>query len=240
MTPVLCIIPARISPSRFPGKPLVSLRGRPMILRTMDRARAAGCFKDIACATDSEKIASVVESAGYRSVMTGECATGSDRVYEAAEKLGWDLVVNLQGDEPVADVRMIRDVALALAAEPDSWVTAYSPLLESDIPDMTVVKVKVERGYATAFCRRIQGPAAGWNVHRGIYAYSRAAREEFHSLPQTAEEKRFSLEQMRILGKRPIRVIGSTEHSMSVDVPQDVAKMENLIQGQDKYKTVEI
>lgn len=237
MTPVHCIIPARMNSSRFPGKPLISLRGRPMILRTLDRARTAGCFKDIACATDSAEIASVATAAGYRAVMTGECATGSDRVYEAAWKLDWDLVVNLQGDEPVADVRMIRDVALALAAEPSSWVTAYSPLLESDIPDMTVVKVKAEHGYATAFCRRIQGPVSGWNEHRGIYAYSRESREEFHSLPQSAEEKQFSLEQLRILGKRPIRVIESTEHSMSVDVPSDVAKMETLIQA--KYKTVE-
>ena len=230
MTPVHCIIPARMSSSRFPGKPLVSLQGRPMILRTMDRARDAGCFIDIACATDSEKIASVVTAAGYRAVMTGECATGSDRVYEAAKKLDWDLVVNLQGDEPVADVKMIRDVALALAEEPGSWVTAESPLLDSDIDDMTVVKVKSANGYAVAFCRQILGPVAGWNVHRGIYAYSREAREEFNSLPQSADEKRFSLEQLRILGKRPIRVIESTEHSMSVDVPSDVAKMETLIQ----------
>ena len=93
---VHCVVPARYTSSRFPGKPLVPICGRPMILRTLDRAVAAGCFKSVVCATDDIRIFKTVEEAGYTAVLTGPAVTGSDRVSEVAEKLGLDLVVNLQ------------------------------------------------------------------------------------------------------------------------------------------------
>jgi len=229
MTAVHCIVPARMGSTRFPGKPLVLICGREMILRTLDRARDAGCFERIACATDSREIASLVEKSGYEAVMTGFCATGSDRVYEASEKLNLDLVVNLQGDEPVADLNMLRDVADALVAEPQAWVTASCPLSIADYRTKSIVKVKSEGGYAVQFSRVLPATALGWNTHRGIYAYSRTVREEFHKLPQTPEEKKKSLEQLRILGRRRSRVIYSNAVSLSVDLPSDVEKVERWV-----------
>lgn len=230
MAAVHCVVPARYSSTRFPGKPLVPICGRPMILRTLDRAIAAGCFESVVCATDDVRILKTVESAGFEGVLTESAATGSDRVYEAAKRLGLDLVVNLQGDEPIADLGMLRDVANALAAEPDSWVSVAAPLSDCDRERLSVVKVRMDAaGYAEDFVREIPPGNFVWCRHVGVYAYSAKSREEFHALPQSAAEKERSLEQLRILGKRPIRMVFGTSLSASVDLPSDVQKVENIL-----------
>jgi 3-deoxy-manno-octulosonate cytidylyltransferase (CMP-KDO synthetase) len=201
-----------------------------MIVRTLERARLAGCFERIVCATDSERIAEVVSKAGFEYVMTGECATGSDRVAEAARALDLDLVVNLQGDEPLVEPSVLCDVACELEAHPDCWVTVACPLNPAEAQVKTVVKVKVRDGLAVDFTRNVApGEAASWFQHQGIYAYSRAARDEFASLPQSPVELERSLEQMRILGLRPIRIVQSPYPSVSVDVPSDVESVDALI-----------
>lgn len=230
MTAVHCIVPARMGSSRFPGKPLFRLRGKEMIVRTLERARLAECFDRIVCATDSEKIAEVVSAAGFDFVMTGPAATGSDRVAEAARKLDLDLVVNLQGDEPLVEPSVLRDVSRELALHPDSWVTVACPLNPADASLKTVVKVKVENGLAVDFTREVASEdAPRWFQHQGIYAYSRRSRDEFSSLPQNPVELERSLEQMRILGRTPIRMVQSPFPSISVDVPSDASAVEALL-----------
>ena len=224
---VHCIVPARMGSSRFPGKPLVKILGKEMILRTMERAVRAECFDRIVCATDSEEIAGVVSRAGFEFVLTGPAATGSDRVAFAAQALGLDLVVNLQGDEPLVEPSVLRDVASALESHPDEWVTVACPLNPAEAELKTVVKVLVKDDYALDFTRSVAvEDASRWFQHQGIYAYSRRCRDEFSSLPQSEVEKERSLEQMRILGKRPIRIVQSPYPSVSVDVPSDVAAVE--------------
>jgi 3-deoxy-manno-octulosonate cytidylyltransferase (CMP-KDO synthetase) len=213
--------------SRFPGKPLVKILGKEMILRTMERAVRSECFDRIVCATDSEEIAGVVSRAGFEFVMTGSAATGSDRVAMAAQALGLDLVVNLQGDEPLVEPSVLRDVASALESHPDEWVTVACPLNPAEAELKTVVKVLVKDDYALDFTRSVAvEDASRWFQHQGIYAYSRRCRDEFSSLPQSEVEKERSLEQMRVLGKRPIRIVQSPYPSVSVDVPSDVAAVE--------------
>ena len=227
---VSCIVPARMGSSRFPGKPLLKLNGKEMIVRTMERALLAGCFDRIVCATDSPEIEDVVTAAGFDCVMTGECATGSDRVAEAAKKLGLDLVVNLQGDEPLVEPSVLRDVALELEKRPDCWVTVACPLDPSEAELKTVVKVLVSDGIAVDFTRVVPpAEASRWFQHQGIYAYSREARDEFASLPQSKVELERSLEQMRILGRRPIRIVESAYPSISVDVPSDATHVEKIL-----------
>ena len=224
---VHCIVPARMGSSRFPGKPLVKILGKKMIVRTMERAVRAECFDRIVCATDSEEIAGVVSRAGFEFVLTGSAATGSDRVAMAAQELGLDLVVNLQGDEPLVEPSVLRDVASALESHPDEWVTVACPLNPAEAELKTVVKVLVKDDYALDFTRSVAvEDASRWFQHQGIYAYSRRCRDEFSSLPQSEVEKERSLEQMRILGKRPIRIVQSPYPSVSVDVPSDVAAVE--------------
>ena len=227
---VSCIVPARMGSSRFPGKPLLKLNGKEMIVRTMERALLAGCFEHIVCATDSTAIEAVVTAAGFDCVMTGECATGSDRVAEAAKKLGLDLVVNLQGDEPLAEPSVLRDVAKDLSEHSDCWVTVACPLNPAEAELKTVVKVLVRDGEAIDFTRSVPPTEASrWFQHQGIYAYSREARDEFASLPQSQVELERSLEQMRILGRRPIRIVQSAYPSISVDVPSDATHVENIL-----------
>ena len=224
---VHCIVPARMGSSRFPGKPLVKILGKEMIVRTMERAVRAECFDRIVCATDSEEIAGVVSRAGFEFVLTGSAATGSDRVAMAAQELGLDLVVNLQGDEPLVEPSVLRDVASALESHPDEWVTVACPLNPAEAELKTVVKVLVKDDYALDFTRSVAvEDASRWFQHQGIYAYSRRCRDEFSSLPQSEVEKERSLEQMRILGKRPIRIVQSPYPSVSVDVPSDVGTVE--------------
>lgn len=237
MQAVHCIIPARIGSSRFPGKPLFKLCGREMILRTMDRAKKADCFASIVCATDDDSIADLVKQAGYEAFKTGPAATGSDRVAFAAKQLGLDLVVNLQGDEPVVDLDLLRNVSKTLAQYPEAWVSACSPLNSEDASLETVVKVLVSNeGFALDFRRNIPAiEVPKWQEHRGIYAYSLKCREEFSSLPQSSREVAESLEQLRILGKTPIRMIKTLTPSFSVDVLSDAEKVEALIRSSSEY-----
>lgn len=216
--------------SRFPGKPLFKLCGKEMIVRTLERAALAECFDRIVCATDSDEIAEVVSRAGFEFLLTGEAATGSDRVAAAARALDLDLVVNLQGDEPLVEPALLSEVARALAEKPDCWVTVACPLKPEDVPLKTVVKVLVENGYAVDFRREIPvEDAPRWFQHQGIYAYSRKSRDEFTSLSQNKLELERSLEQMRIMGIRPIRIVHSPYESISVDVPSDADAVEALL-----------
>ena len=227
---VHCIVPARMGSSRFPGKPLVKILGKPMIVRTLERAQLAECFDRIVCATDSEEIAEVVSRAGFEFILTGPAATGSDRVAFAARALDLDLVVNLQGDEPLVEPALLADVAKTLEDHPDEWVTVACPLEPGEAMVNSVVKVLVEGDYALDFSRSVAvEDAARWFQHQGIYAYSRRCRDEFSSLPQSKIELERSLEQMRVLGRRPIRIVRSPYRSISVDVPSDVSAVEGAL-----------
>lgn len=234
---VHCIVPARMGSSRYPGKPLVKIAGKEMIVRTMERALLAECFDRIVCATDDDRIAEVVSNAGFEFILTGPASTGSDRVADAARALNLDLVVNLQGDEPLVEPSVLSDVALELSNHPDCWVTVACPLNPAEAMVKTVVKVRVDGNIAVDFTREVSPEdVSHWFQHQGIYAYSRIAREEFASLPQSPVELDRSLEQMRILGKRPIRIVQSPYASVSVDVPGDVAAVESLIHSVTPFR----
>lgn len=210
-------------------------------MRTMERALLAGCFEHIVCATDSPAIESVVKAAGFDCVMTGECATGSDRVAEAAKQIGLDLVVNLQGDEPLVEPSVLRDVAKDLSEHPDCWVTVACPLNPAEAGLKTVVKVLVRDGVAIDFNRSVPPAEVGrWFQHQGIYAYSRESRDEFASLPQSKVELERSLEQMRILGRRPIRIVQSAYPSISVDVPLDAEQVEKILLDRLLYPSLDV
>ncbi len=240
MKSVDCIVPARLGSSRFPGKPLVRLCGREMILRTLDRAKAANCFSQIICATDSEQIAELVRRAGYEAELTGEAFTGSDRVAEVAIRRNCELVVNLQGDEPMAELDLLKRVASTLKEHPESWVTASSPLNPEDALNPTVVKVRLKQEMALDFSRSVSDikqaseTQSEWEEHRGIYAYSLDALREFKALPPSSREIQESLEQMRVLGHRPIRVVRTNRRSASIDTESDVIIMEQLIQQEER------
>lgn len=235
MEPITCVVPARINSSRFPGKPLAQIAGQAMIVRTLQRAQLAQCFAQIICATDSEIIAAVVRQAGFQAVLSPDLPTGSDRVAWVAQQLNLPFVVNLQGDEPVADLELLRQVAATLRAHPASWITAAAPLGAEQNPDSNCVKIQVTDELAQDFTRAAVN-GTNWYLHCGIYGYALPSLAEFFNFRPQEKEIQAAIEPLRILGQRPIRVVHTAKPALSVDAPQDLAQVEAFLQRNSDEK----
>ncbi len=201
-----------------------------MILHTLDRAHEADCFDRIICATDSEEIASLVVSEGYEAYISKrECITGSDRVLEAAEALQLNAIINLQGDEPVVDPLLFPVLCESLRTYPHGWVTAAVPLQEQFLDVPSVVKVMIdENGFATDFLRLPECKKSKMYKHKGIYGFTLKTLQNFSASPQSDAEKLLSLEQLRIFPETKIKVELVEHESHSVDIPEDIAIVENI------------
>jgi 3-deoxy-manno-octulosonate cytidylyltransferase (CMP-KDO synthetase) len=238
---VLVVIPARWGSSRFPGKLLEDLGGRPLVVRTAERAASMRTADDIVVATDDERIRDVVVAAGISCEMTGNCATGTDRVGEVAARRGGDIVVNLQGDEPLLDPADADALVAALRDDPAAAIATcahpFGP--DDDWADPNVVKVLVDRaGRALYFSRSgvpgvFPGARAGGLAprevalrHIGIYAFRREPLARFLALPRTPLEQIEGLEQLRALENgMTIRVVTVARGPVGVDTPADLARV---------------
>ena len=232
--PVSCVVPARMGSTRFPGKPLVPILGVPMVVRTLRRAREAGCFDRVVCATDSEAVARAAAEDGFETILTPEgMRTGSDRVAWAAKELGLELVVDLQGDEPLADPGLLRALADGLRSDPSCWWSAACPLDPADWARDSVVKVAVDAdGRAVDFirnendCRNSLNP---WFRHVGFYAYAAGILDLFARSPSSPLEESRRLEQLRCFPQVAVRMVFAARPTASVDLPEDVAAVESLV-----------
>ena len=229
----LIVIPARMGAERLPGKPLLAETGRPLVVHTWEAARRARCASKVVVATDDERIAAAIRSAGGNAVLTSPgCRSGTDRVAEAARECpGEDLVLNVQGDEPEVDPAGLD--ALEAAMEQDAGVemgTLAAPLgSDGEFASPQVVKVVVDaRGFALYFSRApvpfrrdAAGPARPLR-HLGVYAFRREFLGRFAALPQTPLERTEMLEQLRALenGAR-IRVVTVDRAPPGVDTRED-------------------
>ncbi len=244
---VLAIIPARYASSRFPGKPLAPLSGRPMIQWVHERARAARRVDEVIVATDDARIAEAVGRFGGRAVLTSpEHRSGTDRIAEVVRALdpgrALDVVVNVQGDEPLIDPASIDRAIAPLLEDPRlEMATLATPLADPrDIGDPNKVKVVTDRaGFALYFSRapipfRRNGRGASDPPpalkHVGLYAYRPATLLRLAALPPTPLELTESLEQLRALehGIR-IKVVAVERDSPGVDTPDDLARAEALV-----------
>jgi 3-deoxy-manno-octulosonate cytidylyltransferase (CMP-KDO synthetase) len=234
---VVAIIPARYQSSRLPGKPLLEIGGRPMIEHVYRRAAEADAVDAVVVATDDQRIVDAVEAFGGIARMTRSThRTGTDRIAEVAAELTCDIVVNVQGDEPLIDPAMIAAVVAPLRADSSmAMATARRRLTEQDdLRNPHVVKVVTDaRGDALYFSRSpiphgadTTGPAF---VHVGLYAFRRDFLLRFAALPQTPLEIAESLEQLRALehGFR-IRTVVTEHHSIGVDTPDDLERARRL------------
>jgi len=214
---VVCVVPARMASSRFPGKPLVDIAGVPLVVRSARRALAAQCFSRIVVATPDAEIVEVCERHGLDTLLTPEFPTGTDRVSWAANKLNAAWVLNLQGDEPVFPLDLLRDLARRLPADHGAlWTAADTALSPADRANLDVVKIRLDVGDpadALDFHREIPGGSTdtGWAVHVGVYGGSRAALERFSSLPAPTEEIQRRIEPLRALANG-MRVRAVTGH----------------------------
>jgi 3-deoxy-manno-octulosonate cytidylyltransferase (CMP-KDO synthetase) len=245
--PVVCIIPSRYESSRFPGKPLADLCGKPMILHVYERVLRAASVSQAAVATDDERILKAVCAWGGRAVMTSPShRSGTDRIAEAVEALALAdeaIVVNIQGDQPLFEPSQVDEVVAPLfddAAVPMSTLI-YRIVRQEEIGHPNAVKVVVdEKGFALYFSRatipfvRDGGLKADYYKHHGIYAYRRSFLRTFAALPTGILERLEALEQLRALehGYR-IRVVVTSHDSVEVDTPEELERVRRIIQGEE-------
>ena len=235
---IVAIIPARMGSTRFPGKPLVEIAGKPLIQWVWERAAAAKDIDDIVVATDSDAIAEAVRAFGGRPEMTrNDHVSGSDRLAEAVERIEADAIINLQGDEPLVRSADLERLALMMRNNPVIDVASLCHAITADEAE-NPNRVKVVRdgeGDALYFSRaRIPHPrdpeAASYFQHMGVYAYSRAALLAFPNLPVSDEERAESLEQLRFLhAGYKIRLLETESTGPGVDTPEDVGRVEKLL-----------
>jgi len=254
---VVCIIPARYSSSRLPGKPLLEIGGRPMIVRVVERALAARGVARVVVATDDERILEAVGAAGHEAVLTrADHASGSDRLAEAAASIEADVVVNVQGDEPLIAPETIERAVAALAEDEEAVVSTTSEPVgrAEDVLSPDVVKVVADaRGRALYFSRSPvpfpreavrrhgslaaalaaePGLLASFRKHTGLYAYRRDFLLEYARWPPSALERAESLEQLRILERgRHVRVVEAAAPSIGVDTEEDLRRVRALFRG---------
>jgi 3-deoxy-manno-octulosonate cytidylyltransferase (CMP-KDO synthetase) len=249
---IVAIIPARYAATRLPGKPLSEIQGKTMIERVYERARAAKRVDRVLVATDDERIAEVVRAFGGEAALTSpRHATGTDRLAEAALRVDAEIVINVQGDEPLLDPLGIDAVAEALTADPGLEIATLSlPLVSTDeMLAPSVVKVVCDASGDALYFSRSPIPyvrqagggdarasaaaavAAGLaRMHVGLYGYRREALARFAALPPHPLEEAEGLEQLRALaaGMR-IRVVPHHgEAGIAVDTPEDLERVRAL------------
>ncbi len=241
-----CIIPARFQSTRFPGKPLAEIQGYPMVRWVYERALAADVFESVLIATDDDRIVAAVDTFGGRAVMTpSDLPSGTDRVAFVAENMDVDVIINLQGDEPLVRHELLRELYRVfenddvLMATPVKRVSSGEELFNPNL-----VRVVVDKnGDALYFTRAVipfnrdedekdRWPDHfGYLQHIGIYAYRKDFLLKVANLPESNLEKIEKLEQLRVLEHGfPIRTVMTDYDSMSVDTPEDLVKLKNYIQ----------
>lgn len=247
------VIPARMASSRLPDKPLADIAGLPMVVRVARQAERSGA-RQVVVATDDLRIVQACEAHGVRALMTrADHPSGSDRLAEAATLLGLqdeDLVVNVQGDEPLIDPALIDAVAQALQVQPEaSMSTAAHPLEQlDDFLNPNVVKVVIDARQLALYFSRAPIPwwrdgqtAEGFKAlsspaplrHIGLYAYRVRFLKQFPQLPVAPMETLESLEQLRALwhGHRIAVHVSDAAPGPGVDTPQDLERVRRLLAG---------
>jgi 3-deoxy-manno-octulosonate cytidylyltransferase (CMP-KDO synthetase) len=234
------IIPARYASTRFPGKPLAELGGKPMVVQVCERAAKSGAAA-VHVATDDERIASAVRKHGHSALLTrADHPSGTDRLAEAAKKLRLkdsDIVVNVQGDEPLISSKLISQVARTLGKKKADISTACHAIHDPEaLANPNVVKVVLDReGYALYFSRSQipypREPGAAVFRHAGIYGYRVSFLKKYSRLKPSPLEKSEALEQLRAMwhGYRIAVAVSETEIPPGVDTPQDLEAVRRII-----------
>ena len=240
---VLCVIPARYASTRLPGKPLKDIQGKPMIVRVYERVTCAENLADVIVATDDLRIKAAVEAAGGKAMMTREDhPTGTDRLAEVAEKFkDAEVILNVQGDEPLIDPALIDELAASFKDSPALQMATVATRMkdEAEIQNPNNVKVVMDKaGYALYFSRsRLpfdRTPGARVFKHIGIYAYRRDFLLRYAKMEPTELEKSESLEQLRALenGCR-IKVIKTDRKFVGVDTEEDLERVNEIYRNME-------
>jgi 3-deoxy-D-manno-octulosonate cytidylyltransferase len=246
-SPVAVVLPARYGSTRFPGKPLAQLLGRPLIRHAYEAAARVPGVDRVLVATDDVRIADAVTGFGGEALLTtGDHATGTDRLAEVAQKVDAGLYVNVQGDEILSSADMLVPLIETFRADRDLTVGTLCHALDDlgDLSNPNVVKVVLDHaGFALYFSRapipfvrepgaHLEAPPGVFHRHFGIYIYRKAALSAFPKLPESPLEHMEKLEQLRFLqaGYR-IRVLATPHTAHRVDTPADLAAVAAVLEG---------
>jgi len=236
---VIAVLPARYGSSRFPGKPLALINNKPMIQHVYERVNKVSNLDRVVVATDNAKIYDTVLSFGGEVVMTKDThESGSDRMAEVSNLIDGDIFLNVQGDEPLIDERLIAEIVEQSIQHNNHVITAKKAIeSEEDIENPNVVKVITNRNKEAIYFSRSPIPynrsdkPITYYKHLGIYCYPKHILQEFVKLPKSQYEEVEMLEQLRLLENGyEIKVLETTYDSVGVDTPEDIKKIENLLE----------
>ena len=240
------IIPARFQSTRFPGKPLAEIDGRPLIYHCYHSVSRSDWIKEVIVATDDPRIKTAVETFGGKAVLTSSNPkTGTDRLAEAVEKLEGEIFVNLQGDEILLQPYFLDSLVESFAQKPEVQMATYKKEITDweDLNNPNIVKVVCDRdGVALYFSRspipfvrdrKAEGPVPGKTFfrHFGIYIYRKALLRQFSQWPESFLENLEKLEQLRAMERGvKIWVKETTNDSLRVDAPEDLNRVKDYLE----------
>lgn len=249
--PFYVVIPARYASTRLPGKPLLDIAGKPMVIWVAERAKASGA-QQVVVATDDQRILEVTQQFGYQAVMTrADHASGTDRIAEVAQHEDWSedaIVVNVQGDEPLIEASLIVEVANALANSKDAVMATACHAIHNhaDFINPNIVKVVLDAASNALYFSRAPIPFPRDSFadaalppelpvyrHIGIYAYRTRFLKAYAHLKPASIEQFESLEQLRVLYHGYKIAVAVTQHAPAagVDTQEDLDKVRNLMQS---------
>lgn len=239
-----CVIPARFGSTRLPGKPLADIAGKPMIQRVYERVTNAKKPEVFIVATDDQRVYDAVQSFGGTVVMTdANHPTGTDRLAEVAQQYtDLDVIINVQGDEPMIDANLIDQLAELFESDDVlQMATVATPLLEEEYDEPSAVKVILNKRNDAMYFSRSLIPYPRHDFvntplkHIGIYAYRRQFLLDYAKMEPTAAEQTESLEQLRALENGfDIRVITTDKRFVGVDTPEDLARVNAIFEQEEK------
>lgn len=244
MKNIVAVLPARYQSSRFPGKPLTLIAGKPMIQRVYEQVRQSAGVNRVVVATDDERIYNAVKHFSGEVVMTGNCSCGTERVYEAIKDYPCDIVINVQGDEPLIKPEMINELIDALVYDNAVMATLCKEITEiADINNPNIVKVVRDKNDDALYFSRHPIPfnrdkrsGVKYFKHIGIYGYKKDFLQEYVHTEKASLEMAENLEQLRVLesGYR-IKVKETMYDSIGVDTPEDILKIEKEIKNTSDF-----
>lgn len=233
---ILAVIPARYASTRFPGKPLALLAGRPLLEHVYRRVAACAAVDRVVIATDDERIAAAARAFGAEARLTrADHPSGTDRIAEVTAHEPCDLIVNVQGDEPLIAPEAIAQALAPFQSDPSLQIATLKTRIREprDVDNPHLVKVVTDaKGFAISFLRTRPPGGSPFYKHLGLYVYTRDFLLRFPQLPPSPREQAERLEQWRILENGYRILVVETEHdSLGVDTPEDLARVEALFRS---------
>ena len=240
----IAVIPARYNSSRFPGKPLAEILGKPMIQWVYEGVSKAEKIESVYVATDDTRIFDCVERFDGNAIMTGDCHCGTDRVYQASKGIDCDVIINVQGDEPMIVAQEIDDLVSLFENDNVQMATLRKRITDTtEIDNPNIVKIVVDLFDNALYFSRSRIPFAGrarqevyYYRHIGIYGYRKDFLKQFVELEESPNERIEKLEQMRALDNGfKIKTMETQYEGIGVDIKEDIGKVEMYMKNRSVY-----